>query len=104
MRTYVLSTALAFSLLVCTGAAAQTIVTDRPGFANSTAVVPVCLLQLEGGYQYDKIPGSQLHSLGQLQARVAVAKRIEFSLGVNSCRSVKPAEMASSATAAIPWA
>lgn len=77
--------ALTVAVIACTWAIAQPIVTDRPGFANSTAIVPAGILQLESGYQYDKSPGSHRHSLGQIQIRVPVAERMEFSLGVNSC-------------------
>jgi len=76
--------ALTASVLACTWAAGQPMVTDRPGFANSTAVVPAGRLQLESGYQYDKSPGSYRHSLGQLQVRVPVSGRMELGLGVNS--------------------
>ena len=61
-----------------------TISTDRPGFANSTDIVPRGHIQLEGGATAARSGDDRSYSFGQLLVRVPLSSRIEAHVGVPS--------------------
>jgi hypothetical protein len=81
--------ALAISSAFLTGcvhsiAPAGTFVSDRPGFSDGPAIVPVGRLQLETGYTYNHPPGEVYHSLGEILLRAGIANSFEIRAHVNS--------------------
>lgn len=62
----------------------KTIQTDRPGFANSTGIVPRGHIQLESGATAARSGNDRSYSFGQLLVRVPVSKRAEARIGVPS--------------------
>lgn len=61
-----------------------TIAPDRPGFSNSTAIVPQGHFQLEAGATAARSGDDRSYSFGQLLVRVPVSSRAEARVGVPS--------------------
>jgi len=60
------------------------LVTDRPDFTESAEVVPLGLVQLEGGYTFARADGVRAHALGELLVRAPLLSRLEARVGGNS--------------------
>ena len=60
------------------------IVTDRPDVTESPEIVPMGMYQFELGYQFEKTPGSESHSFGELMIRIPLVKIVEVRAGLNS--------------------
>lgn len=58
------------------------LVGDRPDFTESASVVT--RLQLESGYSYEEAGPSEVHTVGELLARIPAASRLELRVGVPS--------------------
>jgi len=59
-------------------------ITDRPDFTESAAVVPPGLVQVEGGYTFARTDGVNAHAFGELLLRVPLLARVEGRLSLNS--------------------
>lgn len=75
---------------------APPLVGDRPDFTESAAVVT--RLQLETGYTYEELGGTDLHTLGELLVRVPVSGRLELRVGVPSWARERSSGTAAGAT------
>ncbi|MBI4544464.1 MAG: transporter, partial [Gemmatimonadetes bacterium] len=60
------------------------LVTDRPDFTESVAVVPRGRLQAEAGYTFTRTGAQEEHALGEILLRIPAAERLELRLGLNS--------------------
>lgn len=65
-------------------ASAQTIITDRPDFTESTATVPQGRFQIEAGYTYATIGDLTAHEIGEGLIRYGVIPGLELRIGVPS--------------------
>lgn len=65
-------------------AAQDTLITDRPDFTESVAVVSPGRVQLEGGYTFTRTGDEEEHALGELLLRFPLSERVEARVGVNS--------------------
>ena len=65
------------------------IVTDRPDFTESTEVVPLRRVQLEGGVTYSRTSDEKGYTLGEFLLRVNTGPRTELRVGVNSYALVR---------------
>jgi len=63
---------------------AQTIVTDRPDFTESTATVPDGRIQIEAGYTYSTFGDFSGHEIGEGLIRYGLIPGLELRLGVPS--------------------
>ena len=77
-------------LLVATAApaAAQSIITDRPDFTESTATVPQGHFQIEAGYTYATIGDVSIQEVGEGLVRYGLIPGLELRVGVPSFLSV----------------
>ena len=71
-----------------TPASAQTIVTDRPDFTESTATVPDGRFQLEAGYTYASVGDFTGHEIGEGLLRWGLIPGLELRLGIPSYLSI----------------
>lgn len=79
--------AAAAAVLLAVPAAAQDepLVTDRPDFTESTAVMAPGRVQAEAGYTFGSAAGGRRsHSVGEVLLRVGVLSGVELRVGVNS--------------------
>ena len=65
-------------------AKAQTIITDRPDFTESTATVPQGRFQLEAGYTYSTVGDLTAHEIGEGLIRYGLIPGLELRIGVPS--------------------
>jgi len=75
------------ALVVLAGSAAaqsEPIVTDRPDFTESTSVVPRGMLQVEGGYTFERAGAVHTHAIGEVLGRVGLLDALELRIGLNS--------------------
>lgn len=64
--------------------AAEPLVTDRPDFTESAAVIPLGRYQLETGYTATRERGATEHAIGELLVRAGLAQRLELRVGFAS--------------------
>lgn len=62
----------------------EPIVTDRPDFTESAAVVPTGRTQLEAGETFGREAGTDYLSLGEALLRIGVVPRVEVRVAANS--------------------
>ncbi len=62
----------------------EPLVTDRPDFTESTALVPLRRVQVEGGYTFERDGAERRHSVGEVLVRVGVAAPLELRIGLSS--------------------
>jgi hypothetical protein len=75
--------AAAMLLAVLPTSAEETLVTDRPDFTESSSVVGVSVVQLEGGFTFaDFAEGSEATTAGEILVRWGVFKNLEVRLGL----------------------
>lgn len=87
LRGRIASALIAFggALCLCPSAAnGDPLVTDRPDFTESAAVVPQGRAQIETGYTFTHTGGHEGHALGEVLIRVGVFDRVETRVGINS--------------------
>jgi hypothetical protein len=75
---------LALSLLANPAAAQEPLVTDRPDFTESAAVIERGHFQLEGGTTFTRADETDEHALGEILLRIGIAPRLELRVGANS--------------------
>jgi len=76
---------LVSSLLLAVPAAAQEpLVTDRPDFTESAAVIERGHVQLEGGATFTRADETDESALGEVLLRIGIAPRLELRVGANS--------------------
>lgn len=59
-------------------------ITDRPDFTESVAVIAPGRIQLESGYTFTRAGNMEEHALGELLLRLPLSRRAEARLGANS--------------------
>ncbi len=62
----------------------EPIITDRPDVTESAHVVPIKMIQFEGGYTFSRNGAARDHAIGEFLLRIATDTRTELRLGLNS--------------------
>jgi hypothetical protein len=80
-------------MLVTSGIAAQQsddepLVTDRPDFTESSETIHPRRVQLEFGYTFERSGDVEIHTVGEILARVGVRDNLELRLGINSYANI----------------
>lgn len=79
-----LSAALLLGMAAPVAAQQPPMITDRPDFTESVAVIAPGRIQLESGYTFTRAGNIEEHDLGELLLRLPLSRRAEARLGVNS--------------------
>lgn len=84
-RSRLLATFSCALLMVTTALFAESIVTDRPDFTESTDTIPTHYrVQIEGGYTYSSEDTAKTHTIGEILCRVPLNASIELRIGFPS--------------------